>query len=1092
MHSSSGTQVRVYGPAAVVVLYACFVALWAASADWLTTVVVGNQSALPRIGVAKALIFVSVTAGVLYLLHRWTRHSSSDGPIWASPRHLTAILIGLAMIVPVTDIGMARKHSEQLEWEAQRTLAADAARIASEMENWLDERSADAEMLMGSSGFARQIADFFYDGTRARFEPVVDRLDSMLRGDRYRAMLLFNPDGNAVLLRGAYVGVPPQLMNLVRGGAGVGPFLHYSEANVPYLDWIVPLSDSARPGVPVATLVMRSDAHRLRQLLEQAFPAGSDRTAIVYRQGEGGIRILGESRRFSAPGLLAEAHPGRPGLVSGRNGNGAAILAAYHPVGTTDWLVMTLIDQGAIMAPLRRFVMWVTLAALAAMFPLVSAVFYVQRRYRRRTQDALMAAQAEKNRLVQAFHDMPFTGIAMFSTRTGRPVNVNACLCQMLGRSEKELLQCDWRTLLHPADRRGDPLRLRRVLAGDVAGSQAELRLLHRDGTPVYASIHVQCLVDEAGVPEYLIASIQDVSERRAYEETLREREADLNRAQRVARIGSWSLDIRRNVLIWSPECYRIFGIPVGETLTYERFLGCVHVDDQRMVDEAWKRALRGEEYDLEHRIVVNGEEKWIRERANLTFDEHGALLKGIGTAQDITERRRNEERLRQAAMVFERSGDGILVTDADRRITMVNPALCRMMGYEEAEILGNTPEMFRSGRHGLDFYRELWSGLRETGHWRSEVWDRRKSGEIFPSLLSISVLRDQGGRISGYVGVFTDISRLKASEAKLAHQAHHDALTGLPNRLLMRTRLEHSIEVRIRRGGGLAVLMLDLDGFGEINDSFGHLAGDELLRLSAERLRRCVRSADTVARFSGDEFCILLEDISGVSEVSGIASKIIRQLAEPLHLSNGSEVRINVSVGVSLCPEHGRTAELLLQQADAALYRAKGEGQGQVRFYSDEMTEASRMRVEMQSQLHRALGAGQLQVCYQPQVEVASGRIIGAEALLRWYDPERGLMPTAEWIALAEETGMIAQIGSWALREVCRQGRRWLDEGLPPLTLAVNLSPRQLLHSDVHEQVDRLLKDTGFPPRHLEFELTETAIMTHAEEARNHTGPFA
>lgn len=1084
MRSASDSSLRVYGPLVLVALYACFVAFWAASADWLTTIVVGNQKALPRIGVAMAFVFVAVTAGTLYLLHRWARPAAPDAPAWRSPRYLKAILLGFAAIVPVVDLGIASKHSAQLESEAQSLLAADAARIAGEMENWLNERKADTEMLIGNAGFARQVADFLYDGTHARYEPVVDRLDSMLRGDRYRAMLLFNQSGDAVLLRGGYVGVSATLVSLVRSGATTGPVLHYTEGNVPYLDWIVPLHDRARSAAPLATLVMRSDAQRLRQLLERAVPPGSQRAAIVYRHDGGAVQILGESKPSSATALLARSSPGKSGVVSGSDARGAALLAAYHPVGSTDWLVMSIVEHRSVMAALRRFVTWVTLAALAAMIPLLSAMFYVQRRYRRRTQDALLSARAEKNRLLQAFHDMPFTGIAMFSARTGRQVNVNGFLCQLLGRSEAELLECDWKELVHPDDRAADPLNPRHLASGDVSGSQAELSLLHRDGTPVHVSVHVQCLKDQAGRPEYFIASIQDVRQRKAYERTLREREADLNRAQSLARIGSWTLDLRRNILTWSPECHRIFGIPIGEKLSYERFLECVHVDDRALVDEAWKRALQGETYDLEHRIVVDGEERWVRERAELTFDENGALLSGLGTTQDITEQRRNEERLRQAALVFERSSDGIIVTDADRRITMVNPALCRMMGYEEAEILGNSPDMFRSGRHGVDFYRELWSGLSETGHWRGEVWDRRKSGEIFPALLSISVLRDQGGRITGYVGVFTDISKLKASEAKLAHLVHHDALTGLPNRLLMRTRLEHSIEGSIRRGSGLAVLMIDLDGFGEINDSFGHLAGDELLREVAVRLRKCVRTSDTVARFSGDEFCVLLEDVAQVGDVTSIASKIIEQLAAPLRLSNGVEVRVNASVGASLCPEHGRTAEALLQQADAALYRAKDEGHGRLRFYSDEMTEKSRVRVELQSQLHRAFEAGHFRVHYQPQVEVASGRIIGAEALLRWHDPERGLIPPAEWITLAEETGMISGIGHWVLREVCAQGRRWLDKGLPMITLAVNLSPRQLLDASICELVEGILKDTGFPARYLEFELTETAIMTHAKEA--------
>jgi diguanylate cyclase (GGDEF)-like protein len=333
-------------------------------------------------------------------------------------------------------------------------------------------------------------------------------------------------------------------------------------------------------------------------------------------------------------------------------------------------------------------------------------------------------------------------------------------------------------------------------------------------------------------------------------------------------------------------------------------------------------------------------------------------------------------------------------------------------------------------------------------------------------------------------VGVFADISRLKASEAELEFLAHHDPLTRLPNRLLLLSRLEHAIGMARREDRQLALLMLDLDRFKDVNDSFGHVAGDELLQQVADKLTSRLRGVDTVCRLGGDEFTVLLEDIAHVEDAARLADTLIADLGEPWRLSHGGEVRVGASVGISLFPEHGDTAAELLQQADAALYQAKAEGRGRFKYFSDALTRAARERIELEARLRRAIGRNELRVFFQPQVEIGSGRMVGAEALVRWQDPEQGLIPPGRFIPVAEATGLIGAVGEWVLRETCRQGRRWLEAGLPPLTLAVNVSPHQFLNSDIAAVVADILAETGFPAAHLELELTESALMEREQEA--------
>ncbi len=466
---------------------------------------------------------------------------------------------------------------------------------------------------------------------------------------------------------------------------------------------------------------------------------------------------------------------------------------------------------------------------------------------------------------------------------------------------------------------------------------------------------------------------------------------------------------------------------------------------------------------------------------APITWKNQPAYVIGV---RDITDRKISELGLRQAAAVFDSTREGLMVTDTKQVIVRINPAFTEITGYSEAEALGKTPEILHSGRHDHEFYALMWASVNMLGHWQGEIWNRRKNGEIYPELASISVVKDAPGNVCNYVAVFADISTLKKSQADLDFLAHHDPLTGLPNRLMLLSNLQQGMNRAQRDGHCIALLMIDLDRFKDVNDSFGHLAGDDLLQQVARRLSQRRREMDMICRLGGDEFTVLLEEIADAEDAAHVANEIIDALTVPYLLPNGVEVRIGASVGISVFPGHGNTPELMLQQADSALYKAKNEGRGRFVYFSESLTLAARERIDLEVRLRHAIEHGELRVYYQPQVDILSGRIIGAEALVRWESPQEGLIQPSRFIHIAEACGLIGSIDDWVLQETCLQGQRWLAAGLPPLTLAVNLSPYQFLQGDISESVAKVLSETGFPAAYLELELTESALMQRESEA--------
>ncbi|MEY2655173.1 MAG: hypothetical protein RLZZ524_2201 [Pseudomonadota bacterium] len=550
---------------------------------------------------------------------------------------------------------------------------------------------------------------------------------------------------------------------------------------------------------------------------------------------------------------------------------------------------------------------------------------------------------------------------------------------------------------------------------------------------------------------------------------------------------GLWDWDLTNDNIGYSNTFERLLRYE-GQTPFSARFLfrERLHPDDRDRCVAAVRDSINhGHRFDATYRLMCfDGEYRWFQGRGMCHRGPDGQPARFSGVLSDLSDRLRDEERLRLAAQVLDSTQEGVMITDARRRIVSVNRAFTALLGYTEAEVLGKTPRVLSSGRHDAEFYEAIWAQLAQTGQWKGEIWNRRKDGELLPELLSISAVHDITGAVSHYVGVFADISLMKDSEARLEFLAHHDPLTRLPNRLMFNQQIEQALHQAQREHRRLAVLLLDLDRFKDINDSYGHLAGDELLQHVAQRLTGRLRQSDTLARLGGDEFALLMHDLRHDDDAARLAGELLAALSQPWRSSDGVEVNVGVSIGICIYPDHGQTSQALLQGADAALYRAKGDGRGVYRYYADEMTQSARERLHLENRLRRALVDNQLVLHYQPQVELQTGRIVGAEALVRWMDPEHGLIQPARFIPVAETTGLIGDIGAWVLAEACRQGKAWLDQGLPPLTLAVNVSPRQFRHADLAAQVMQTLIETGLPAEHLELELTEGALMEREQEA--------
>ena len=437
---------------------------------------------------------------------------------------------------------------------------------------------------------------------------------------------------------------------------------------------------------------------------------------------------------------------------------------------------------------------------------------------------------------------------------------------------------------------------------------------------------------------------------------------------------------------------------------------------------------------------------------------------------------------MRKLSQVVEQSHNAIIITDLNANIEYVNQAAVRQSGYSQPELIGNKTSMLKSGKTLLDTYKDMWTHITKGEQWHGELTNVCKDGSEYTVLTMISPLHQINGRITNYVAIQDDITERKLVEKRLQHLVNYDVLTGLPNRLQLEERAKYAIRLASRNASTLALIFLDLDNFKDVNDSLGHSFGDTLLIELSKRLQLALREEDTLSRLGGDEFILLLPDIDARGAAL-VAEKLLLKISSP-YKHNHTELNLTASIGIALYPNDGQDLETLSKQADAAMYRVKQEGRNGFQFFTAEMQARSSRNLLLGNALRRAVELEQLTVHYQPQISLKDGKIIGAEALLRWWHPELGAVYPTEFIPIAEESRLILPIGEWVLRSAVEQAKRWMNDGHTPLIMAVNLSAVQFRHPDLPDLITRILDEVGLPPEYLELELTEGVAMHDPQAA--------
>jgi diguanylate cyclase (GGDEF)-like protein/PAS domain S-box-containing protein len=563
-------------------------------------------------------------------------------------------------------------------------------------------------------------------------------------------------------------------------------------------------------------------------------------------------------------------------------------------------------------------------------------------------------------------------------------------------------------------------------------------------------------------------------------ESRLQHAEERVDRVLQNAQIGIWVWDTAGDTLTWDDHAHPLFGFEPG-TLpgSYQHFLDVVHPDDRERVRREFVRSLaEGAQYDTEYRVVwADGSAHSIAARGSVERDERGRALRMSGVCWDVTKRKHAEDNLRKLAMAIEQSSASVMITDTEGSIEYVNPRFTEVTGYNRTEVIGRNPRILKSGYMPDEHARGLWTTVLAGREWRGEFYNKKKNGDLYWEHASISPIRGHDGSVTHFLAVMEDMTLRKEYEERLLHQANFDDLTDLPNRVLAADRLAQALARARRNGTTVGVMFIDIDHFKRVNDNLGHAIGDEFLVQAAERLTGCVRDTDTVARFGGDEFLIVMPDLETEVPLDVITEQVLTAFAQPFSLA-GHEVVVTASIGITVYPDDGEDPHMLFRNADSAMYHAKDEGRNTYRFFTPEMNKKALRRLELEERLKYALERGELSLQYMPIIAVSSGRTVGAEALLRWENPELGDISPNTFIPVAEETGLIGPIGDWVLKESCREAGRWRRQAGEVLRLAVNISSRQFWGANLLGAVKYGLSAGALPGSALTLEINEQLLL--------------
>ncbi|OGT59132.1 MAG: hypothetical protein A3E01_20055 [Gammaproteobacteria bacterium RIFCSPHIGHO2_12_FULL_63_22] len=729
--------------------------------------------------------------------------------------------------------------------------------------------------------------------------------------------------------------------------------------------------------------------------------------------------------------------------------------------------------------------------------------------------------QESKEQFKSAFEHSAI-GMALVG-RDGRFLRVNSSLCRIVGYSEDQLLRRTFQDITHPDDLQADLAQLHQLLAGEIPSYSMEKRYFHRDGSVVLINLSVSLVHDKFGNPKHFISQIEDITERRRAEQwqhhyadmlsMITEETATTLVLESLAKFAErQSEGLLCSILLLSPDGKRLThgsapslpsfyvqaldGTPIGPdvgTCGAAASLGKLVVSEDLMTDPNWEpwrdlASRAGVRACWSHPVLsadgrVLGTFAIYRAEPGVPSPQDVELVRrSAGLAAIALERAQHHEDRRLAKVVFEQSLEGIMVTDTEDRILMVNRSFEVLTGFSAAEMIGQSPDILDPGRDDAVSRSARRDSLAATGRWSGEAWGRKNTGEIYPVAMSVATVCDAAGAPSHYISILADVSDQKIQAARIEQLAFYDSLTGLPNRALFLDRLEQTLASSKRHGGQGAILFLDLDRFKEINDSLGHAVGDMALVEVSRRFQAVSRKEETLARLGGDEFVLIAENADHQTAVR-IASRLQRVLSEPLDLM-GQPYSVGASIGIAFYPADGNTSEDLIKRTDIAMYQAKASGGG-YRLYQTEMGVELEKRLNIAKRLGHAMDAGELQLYYQPQIDLASEKVMGAEALLRWQDSVLGWISPADFIPIAEERGMMGPLGDWVLREACRQVNAWAESGLRlDGRLAINVSALQMEDPDIVGRLLEIVHEAGLTPDRFELELTESSMMVDPERA--------
>ncbi len=1024
-----------------------------------------------------------------------------DKPLAAFPIAWMAVA---ALLVAALGYAVFEYQKREIKQQNESNLADIANLKAGQISAWIEERRGNAT-LVTRSPLVPLAEQWFLDGAPEGElrQQLLAPLEAMLRIYHYDTLMLLDESGIVRLSTRAKVAphddhLRALALEAMRSRQVVMGDMHIGETGKPELDFAAPLlRGSGEEARAVGVVYFHIDPARFLFPLIQSWPMDS-RTAetLLVRPQNGVVVYLNELRHRAGTMLTlslpldmanlpaARAAKGETGFASGTDYRGKQVVSYVRQVEGTPWAMEAKIDEEEIFRPIHQLALYVSLLAAGL---LAAAILAILLRHSRASAAARqIRADAETQALQRRFDFLSqfANDIILLLDEHGRIIDANERALEAYGYAREELLTMTSEELCAGGATGGFAQEWRQLREQcDVARETLHRR---KDGTTFQVEKRAR-LVEIGGQP-FAQVVLRDISKRKEAEERLSQSEERLRTLFASIRDAVYVVGLEpdgkpgRFVEVNEVACRRL-------GYSREEFLALTPFDIDAPDSGTDVGSLIAQ---------INAGKSVLFEQLHLARDgrripvEISAsplVLQGkrviLAVARDITERRHQEERLHLLERAIDSSFNAILITDAAQPhnpLIYVNTAFERITGYRREEALGRSCGFLQNEDRDQPGVQELRSAIREERETRVTLRNYRKDGSMFWNELLVAPVRDDRGRVTHFIGVLNDVSERMDYEAQLEYQATHDALTGLANRALLSDRLEQSIVFAQRAGRLVAVMMLDIDRFKLVNDTLGHGCGDALIREVGERLARCARPGDTVARLGGDEFMVVMSDMASEDDAVTLARHLLGAVAAPMSIE-GRDMLVTASLGVAVYPKDGGQAAELLKYADVAMYLAKDLGRNSFQFYSPELNARTLERLELETSLRGALLNDELALYYQPKVDLHSGKVFGAEALIRWRHPLLGMVSPADFIPLAEETGLIVPIGEWVIETACRQLKAWQNEGLPDISLAVNVSPRQFQHANLAKVVTQALRLNEVAAQYLDLEVTESAAMRDPEQ---------